>query len=134
MKRAEFLKRLITLVGVSLIPLPGLTKSKKVWLLKFGIRGFQYYEGPNLIEKMQAGDRLELRREAENPFDKRAIAIYYQNQKIGFVPREKNEVLSRLMDSGSIKLVAEVLQLRDDVSWNEVYAGIYPEIEKKLFA
>ncbi len=138
MKRLEFIKKLFGSGALMFLPL-GLLKpieeKKKISLLKFGIRGFQYYSGPELIHSMQKGEKLTIVREPENNFDKNAIALYYQNQKIGFVPREKNAVLSRLIDSDRIDLSAEILNIRnDEVSWDEVSAVIYIQASLDLAA
>ncbi|TAH44002.1 MAG: hypothetical protein EYC69_01325 [Bacteroidetes bacterium] len=129
MKRLEFLNKLFGAAAMMLLPLGLINpveEKKKTSLLKFGIRGFQYYRGPDLIHSMRKGDKLTIVREPDNKFDKNAIALYYQNQKIGFVPREKNAVLSRLLDSGRLDLSSEILELRnDDVSWDEVSAVIF---------
>jgi hypothetical protein len=44
--------------------------------------------------------KLEMKREGENKYDHFAIALWYQQTKIGFIPKEKNQVLARLMDAG----------------------------------
>lgn len=46
-------------------------------LLAAPVAGFQYHQGPAVWHQMRAGDFLELRREPENPYDKRAIALYW---------------------------------------------------------
>ena len=129
MKRIEFIKKLFGSGILMFLPL-GFIKSnverKATCLLEFDVKGFRYYEGPDLIGKMRNGEALSLVREPENKFDKNAIAIHYKNQKIGFVPREKNEVLSKLLDAGSQNVSAEIVALRDDdVSWDAVTAKIY---------
>ena len=43
---------------------------------------------------------LEMKREGKNEFDEFAVALWFQNTKVGYIPREKNEVLARLMDAG----------------------------------
>ena len=129
MKRIDFIKKIFSSGALMFLPL-GLFKfskeKKNAELLRFHVRGFQYYDGPDMMERMKAGEELSLLREPENKFDKHAIAVYYRQRKIGFVPREKNEVLSRLMDNKTGNLSAEINQIRnDDVSWNEVSAVIY---------
>ena len=44
--------------------------------------------------------KLEMKREAKNEFDDYAIALYFKEVKVGYVPRDKNEVIARLMDAG----------------------------------
>ena len=44
------------------------------------------------------GKRLTLVRELENMYDPEAVAIYYGDMKLGFVPRGDNEDLSHFLD------------------------------------
>jgi hypothetical protein len=43
---------------------------------------------------------LEMKREPKNEFDHFAIALWFQKTKIGYIPKDKNEVVARLMDAG----------------------------------
>ena len=63
-------------------------------LHSFCIRGFQYWDGALVLEKLKAGDGLELCIEADNPHDPNAVAIYKDSSKLGYVPTEINESLS----------------------------------------
>lgn len=51
---------------------------------------------PELLNKV----KLELIREGKNEHDEFAIALQFNNQKVGYIPRDKNEVIARLMDVG----------------------------------
>jgi hypothetical protein len=126
MNRTEFLKKLSGAAGFMLLPIKKLTAKKKNWLLQFHVRGFQYYNGPNIVYQMKPGESLTLVREPKNPYDKHAIALYHCNQKIGFVPREDNAVLSRLLDSHAATIKAEIIQIHPGAGpFDAVYAGIY---------
>ena len=39
-------------------------------------------------------------REPNNRYDSNAVAIYYETEKLGYVPAEQNEIIARLMDAG----------------------------------
>lgn len=41
-----------------------------------------------------------MKREGDNKFDHFAIALSFQNTQVGYISKEKNEVLARLMDAG----------------------------------
>lgn len=43
---------------------------------------------------------LTLQREPENEFDKFAIKLLYKNNKLGYIPKSKNQTIARLMDVG----------------------------------
>lgn len=70
--------------------------------------GFRYYNGPQLIDKMEIGDTIKLVREPNNKYDNKAIALYFQNNKIGFIPQMDNQVISNMMDANMMLLNAEI--------------------------
>lgn len=75
----------------------------EIFLLKVKIAGLSYYEVSQIKNQLKNEDRLILKREPNNKYDKLAIEVYYnKNIKLGYVPRNKNEVIARLMDAGKI--------------------------------
>lgn len=66
----------------------------------FNIAGFTYWEGCMAFEALKIGTQLRLVREADNKFDPYAVAIYYEDHKLGFVPKGENAMISQLMDLG----------------------------------
>lgn len=101
MKRSDFVKSIIAAIGLSAVPVLFLKQYDKFYLLQFFVRGFKYYEGPNLLDEMHEGDMLELVSEPNNEHDEFAIALHFNSKKIGFVPAERNEMLARLIDIGT---------------------------------
>lgn len=73
---------------------------KKVHLDNFHIAGFGYWEGCEAFEHLKIGTQLELVREADNAFDPYAVAIYYGEYKLGFIPRGSNHDISKYLDMG----------------------------------
>ena len=80
---------------------------EKELVLWTAIAGLFYYvnpqseEGGRLLESLQPGTELVLRREPDNPYDRWAIAVETKNhEKLGFVTRYKNETIARMMDYG----------------------------------
>ncbi len=43
---------------------------------------------------------LTLRREPDNEYDKFAVLVLFGDQKIGYLPKAKNQTIARLMDAG----------------------------------
>ena len=70
----------------------------------FHIAGFTYYNGVDVFEYLKIGKALLLKAEPQNRFDPHAVAIYYKDEKIGFVPAEKNEMLSKFLNLGHTDL------------------------------
>ena len=59
-------------------------------LESFHIAGFSHHEGFKVFSELKVGTKVELRHEPDNPYDPEAVAIYYGETKIGYVPREHN--------------------------------------------
>ena len=66
----------------------------------FNIAGFTYWDGCIALDKLRIGARLRLERESENRFDPYAVAIYFGEYKLGYIPEGSNRVVSQLMDLG----------------------------------
>lgn len=75
-------------------------KEKRRHFASFRIAGFGYYDGCMAMEHLAMGSKLILKREENNKFDPHAVAIYYKDMKLGFIPQEKNEVICNLLDMG----------------------------------
>jgi hypothetical protein len=117
MLRFDFIKSMFGMGALAALnPYTLLPEKQAVTLLETGIAGFQYYEGPVLLKVMNKHDELRLLREPENKYDASAIAIYYRNQKIGFIPRIHNAVLSKLMDKNILNLNARITFIDRDAS------------------
>ena len=76
------------------------------------LAGFRHYEGAGLWRDMKTGDRLELVREPENPYDAGAIRVEWRGRKLGYVPRRDNAAVARQLDRGT-PLEARVAALRE---------------------
>lgn len=71
------------------------------------------------------GTLLTFLREKENKYDNLAILILNEkNEKIGYIPKEKNEILARLMDAGKLIFgrVEEKTKIDD---WIKITIKIY---------
>jgi hypothetical protein len=75
---------------------------------------------PSLVNEI----RLEMKREPANEYDNLAIALYFGKHKIGYIPRDKNEVIARLMDGG--KAFFATIQAKE-------WAGKWLRIEIKVY-
>lgn len=55
-----------------------------------------------VIAQIKPLDFVELRREYNNPYDSNAIAVFFENQQVGYVGKEDAKLLSVLWDAGSV--------------------------------
>lgn len=89
------------------------------------LAGFQHYAGAAFFPLMQAGDRLELQREPDNPYDSQAVRVLWRGSQIGYAPRADNVDLARIMDRGT-RVEARILQLQTSRDpWKRVLIEIY---------
>ena len=76
---------------------------QEVELLNCNIAGTTFLDLEDIEPKLKKHQLLVLKREPKNEYDDNAILILTEDgQKLGFVPKEKNEVLSNLMDAGKL--------------------------------
>jgi len=76
---------------------------QEVELLDCNIAGTTFLNLKDIEPKLKKHQLLVLKREPKNNYDNKAILILTEDgQKLGYVPQEKNEILSKLMDAGKI--------------------------------
>ena len=78
--------------------------AKEIYLIDTEIAGTTHvYNIKDLDTDLVIGKKLNFFREPNNQYDKKAIVVKDDNgNKIGYIPRAKNEILSRLMDAGKL--------------------------------
>ena len=112
----------IPVLGTALVKEPA---KERVLINRFNIAGFQYYDGPKKIKKIEENDKLLLKAEPENPYDKFAVEVFHGKTKLGYIPRYNNEHLSRLLLQGA-KLSAKVKKVSpQEAPWNAVRVYVY---------
>ena len=76
---------------------------QEVELLNCNIAGTTFLNLKDIEPKLKKNQLLVLKREPKNKYDDKAILILTEDgQKLGYVPQEKNEILSGLMDAGKL--------------------------------
>lgn len=80
------------------LPIPSI---KEIFLIETHIAGTSYLNLKEIEKQLNTNDFLKFMREVENKYDSLAILIFDQHgNKLGYVPREQNSILARLMDAG----------------------------------
>ena len=77
------------------------------------LAGFRHYDGREFWRDMRVGDRLELVRETDNPYDAGAIRVEWRGRLLGYVPQRDNGAIARQLDRG-VALEARVASLREN--------------------
>ncbi|MGY5353681.1 HIRAN domain-containing protein [Wenyingzhuangia sp. IMCC45467] len=98
----------------------------------YHIAGFNYYEGALAFKKLKIGTKLILKPEPNNQYDKYAIAIYYRDYKLGYIPKGENRLLSILLQNNMIE-TETVVQKRaeDEHPEHQIYAITFLIIKNK---
>lgn len=98
--------------------------TKEIFLLGAAIAGTTYLDDKSVLDKVNVGDQLILQRE-NNPYDENAILVLNEkHQKLGYVPRERNLIFSRMMDAGKL-LTAKVTRINIVGDFHEIIIKIY---------
>ena len=100
--------------------------SRKIFLVSASVAGSYYVNGIHeLVEKIKVDTKLHFVREPDNKYDDLAILVKDQNNnKLGYVPREKNPILARLMDAGKL-IYGTVKTVNNDDSFINIEMEIF---------
>jgi hypothetical protein len=108
------LKTLLAALGIAaLTALPTHAAETFFIVQRSPLAGFRHYDGPEFWRDLRPGDRLELVREPENPYDAGAIRVEWRGRKLGYVPQRDNAAIARQLDRG-IPLEARIAVLRQN--------------------
>lgn len=109
MNRRAFLAGLLALPAV---PFAFAERFRPVPIQESPLAGFQYHQGPQVWAWLRVGEALRLAREPENPYDRRAVALYWNGYKLGYLPRAENAAVAHMLDHGQ-RLAAHIARLRE---------------------
>ena len=85
----------------------------------FHIAGFGHHDGPTVFSDLKIGTKVDLRYEPDNPYDPTAVAIYYGDTKIGYVPMGENSELYMLLYYGHDDLFEAFINMADGAAHPE---------------
>ena len=77
------------------------------------LAGFRHHDAAATWRHLTVGDRLQLVREEDNPYDANAVRVEWRGVKLGYVPQRDNAAVARQMDRGTA-LEARVAVLREN--------------------
>jgi hypothetical protein len=74
---------------------------KDIFLMETHVAGTVHGAAKRIEASLMPGVPLVLRRDPNNPYDEHAILVLTESgEKLGYLPRDRNEVPARLMDAG----------------------------------
>jgi len=97
----------------------------------FCIAGFSYWDGCLAFKDLEIGTELALQREPDNKFDPYAVAVYYNDLKLGFIPRGHNHEISKFLDMGYTGLFEVRINRKNKTENPEQQIGVIVYIRQK---
>ena len=122
MQRRRYFKLFAGLAaGLGLRPAAAAPAPRRaIRLLDCPLAGFQHHEGETLWKLLATGQPLKLVREADNPYDARAVRVDWFDRTLGYLPKGDNASVAQLLDRGE-PLRARIAGLRQaDDPWKRV--------------
>ncbi len=100
MKRRTFFRRLFGSLGVTVASPQIGAEDRSVLIQESPIAGFQFHRGDAIWSSLDVGEELNLVRESSNAHDSDAVAVYFREEKLGYVPRGDNRAIAQMLDRG----------------------------------
>ena len=100
--------------------------SREIFLIEVHIAGTTRIDNIDVLEpKLTEGVEVQFFREPNNQYDSKAIVVKdKEGNKLGYIPKEKNEILSRLMDAGKL-LYGKVKTKKKLGDWIKIEMEVY---------
>lgn len=132
MNRLNFIRVVLGTAGAATVPGIITQQNLEVNLLSCFVRGLQYYNSDEELQKMHEGDMVTLVREPINKFDPYAIAVYHKSRKAGYIPASANEVLSNILDNDVMEVEAVIAYIDEEAEiWERVFIEVYAIVADK---
>ena len=106
-------------------------KMAKISTFRQRVVGVSNYAGA--MEQYIAGQRVVLRRDSDNAYDKNAIEVLASGRRIGFISRDEAETFAPAMDKGD-KVEAVIDHITGGIYSCLLSKGIYPAFSVMLSA
>ena len=120
MKRRTFFRRLFGSLGAAVTSPPVGAEDRSVLIQESPIAGFQFHRGDTIWSSLDVGEELTLVRESSNTHDPDAVAVYYHEDMLGYVPRGDNRAIAQMLDRGeSLEARISKLLIEED-PWERI--------------
>lgn len=121
--RRKFIHKLGLLLTGTPLALFSRTEAKDFKLSTLKVAGLQYGKMKSAI--FVPKEKLILKRESQNIYDKYAVAIYYNEKKVGYIPKQNSRIIASLLDNG-IQLDVEVRYFDKEKSiWDKLWVSVW---------
>lgn len=125
MKRKSLLHSLLSSLSVRpghrvYAKTPSSQTPHRLLLQESPLAGFQYHRAAAVWPFLREGEKLLLKREPRNPHDPYAVAVWFKNEHLGYVPRRENRTLARLLDQGIRPETTLIRLLEKENPWRKI--------------
>ena len=127
MHRRDVIRALGSLFGVGALATPPVRAAapREILLARMHVAGTAYYDAEAVADRLRPGQRLALRRQSGNRHDGLAIEVFApRGHKLGYVPRQHNEMPARLIDAGE-RLSAQAESIERRGNWLNIQMSLY---------
>lgn len=98
--------------------------AQEILVLKCIVAGTSFRNFSEETEKFVLAENMLLKREPKNEHDEFAVAVYQHEVKAGYLPRDKNEVIARLLDGGK-NLYARLTEKEWEGNWLRLEIDVF---------
>ena len=121
MKRRTFFKRLLGGLGLVAAAPAVAVVGRQVLIQESPVAGYQFYDGDWVWSSLVVGAELKLVREPDNEHDANAVAVYFHEEQLGYVPRVENTAIAQMLVRGE-HLEASISKLHlTENPWDRVW-------------
>lgn len=107
----------------------GDSSSNEIYLAGTKFNLCQLPDRDRLLKEIESGSELVIQRERENFYDENAVAVYYSEHKIGYIPRKYNEEVCYYLDLNfEYRLKIEDIKIIDPSRFIDIKMGLSFEI------
>jgi len=100
-------------------------QEKEFFFNEFYVAGYPYYQAEEIEETLLEGKQVYFVREPGCQHDSRAVEVYANGKKLGYIPRRDNNNIAQLMDKG-ITINGEICKRNfDDIPCRRVKISAY---------
>ena len=89
----------------------------------YSIVGMNYIKTEGVVAALAVGTAVTLVREPNNEFDKNAVAVWVNGQRVGYIPKKTNAALAQFIDQTGSDWETPVILAEDGISAKTLTGG-----------
>ena len=97
---------------------------KNILVLECMVAGTSFCDLEDIEPELLIDLVVDMRRDGNNKFDVFAVALYFGSIKIGYIAKNKNEVIARLMDAGKA-FIASITSKEWEGNWLKLEVKVF---------